>query len=53
MDMESLRTHYSRQEIIGKLAHAAGLQPDDSPVEANALVGDFAWSRVPTADLQM
>lgn len=53
MDMESLRAHYRRQEIIGKLAHAAGLQPDDSPVEANALVEDFAWSLVPTADLQM
>lgn len=53
MDMESLRAHYSARQIIGMLAHAAGLQPDDSPVEANALVGDFAWNLVPTADLQV
>ena len=53
MDMESLRAHYSARQIIGMLAHAAGLQPEDSPVEANALVEDFAWSRVPTADLQV
>ena len=53
MDMESLRAHYSAQQIIGMLAHAAGLQHDDSPVEAKDLVEDFAWSRVPTVDLQM
>ena len=51
LDMESLRAHYSRQEIIGKLAHAAGLQPSDSPIEALNLIEVFDWARVPTDDI--
>lgn len=52
LDMESLRSHYSPQQIIGMLAHAARLQTDDSPVEAFDLVEGFSWSSVPTADIQ-
>lgn len=53
LDMESLRSHYSPQQIIGMLAHAAGLQTTDRPVEAFDLVEGFSWSRVPTADIQI
>ena len=52
LDMESLRAHYSPQQIIGMLAHAAGLQTDDSPIEAPGLIEGFSWSSVPTADIQ-
>lgn len=52
LDMESLRSHYSPQQVIGMLAHAARLQTDDSPVEALDLVEGFSWSSVPTADIQ-
>ena len=52
LDMESLRSHYSPQQIIGMLAHAARLQTDDSPVEAPDLIEGFSWSSVPTADIQ-
>ena len=52
LDMESLRAHYSPQQIIGMLAHAAGLQTDDSPIEAPGLIEGFSWNSVPTADIQ-
>ena len=52
LDMESLRAHYSPQQIIGMLAHAAGLQTDDSPIEAPGRIEGFSWSSVPTADIQ-
>ena len=51
MDMGALRARYTPGEIIGRLAHAAGLQADDTPVTAGELVATFAWSKIGTDDI--
>jgi glutamyl/glutaminyl-tRNA synthetase len=45
-----LRARYRGDELCGVLAHAAGLTADARAVSPRALVHEFAWSRVPTAD---
>lgn len=46
MDMGVLRSRHTPEEIIGLLAHAAGLTPDASPVPAEALLPVFSWDKV-------
>lgn len=46
MDMGVLRSLHSPEEIIGILAHKAGLIPDARPVKAADLLADFSWERV-------
>ncbi|MBR1448145.1 MAG: tRNA glutamyl-Q(34) synthetase GluQRS [Prevotella sp.] len=53
LDMESLRQRYTPQQLIGLLACLAGLQPDASPVSAQALAAGFSWDRVPRADISL
>lgn len=45
-----LRARYRGDALCGLLACAAGLAPDDTPCPPAALVADFDWARVPTAD---
>ncbi|MEZ3559656.1 MAG: tRNA glutamyl-Q(34) synthetase GluQRS [Duncaniella sp.] len=47
LNMEYLRGHFSSREIIGKLAHMAGLIPEPSPCTAHELIGIFDWAKVP------
>ena len=51
LDMGVLRQTYTAEEIIGFLAHAAGLTPDAAPVSAAELLGAFDWQRVPCSDI--
>ena len=51
LDMGSLRDRYSALEIIGMLAHAAGLQPTAAPVSARELLPVFAWNKIPTRNI--
>ncbi len=51
LDMGVLRTRFSPQELMGRLAHLAGIAPDDSPREARSLIPLFAWSKVPREDI--
>ena len=46
LDLGALRQHKRPEEILGLLAHAAGLLERPEPVRARELVKDFAWSRV-------
>ena len=39
------------EAVVGWLAHALGLLDRPEPVPAHALVGRFAWARVPAADV--
>ena len=41
LDMAALRTSNTPEEIIGMLAHAAGLQQSNEPITAQELVGEF------------
>lgn len=53
LDMASLRTRFSPQEIIGLLAHAAGLLPKASPVNAREIIDFFSWDKIETEDIML
>lgn len=51
LDMGCLRQRLTPNQIIGLLAHAAGLQPAPDAVSAQSLVKTFSWNKVVTADI--
>lgn len=51
LDMASLRTRFTPQEIIGRLAHAAGLQEYDTPISARDLIHSFSWGKIGKEDI--
>lgn len=51
LDMGCLRQRFTPNQIIGLLAHAAGLQPTPDAVSAQSLVKTFSWNKVVTADI--
>lgn len=53
LDMESLRSRYSAQQIIGKLAHLAGIIPEPTPIEARNLIPLFSWDKVPVENITL
>ena len=53
LDMAALRTSHTPEEIIGMLAHAAGLQQSNEPITAQELIGEFSWDKIPTNNIIM
>lgn len=53
LDMGVLRDHYSAEEIIGRLAHVAGIIPDETPMRAAELIPLFSWEKVPQSNIIM
>lgn len=51
LDMGCLRQRFTPNQIIGLLAHAAGLQPTPDAVSVQSLVKNFSWNKVVTADI--
>lgn len=51
LDMGCLRQCFTPNQIIGLLAHAAGLQPTPDAVSVQSLVKTFSWNKVVTADI--
>lgn len=51
LDMGCLRQRFTPNQIIGLLAHAAGLQPTPDAVSVQSLVKSFSWNKVGTADI--
>lgn len=51
LDMGCLRQRFTPNQIIGLLAHVAGLQPTADAVSAQSLVKTFSWDKVGTADI--
>lgn len=51
LDIGALRQRYSATEIIGMLAHAAGLQPEPAPVSPSSLLNGFSWSKISREDI--
>ena len=51
LDMGCLRQRFTPNQIIGLLAHAAGLQPTPDAVSSQSLVKTFSWDKVGTADI--
>ncbi len=46
LDLGALRQRCKPEQIIGTLAYAAGLLPENSPVSAKELAKEFAWEKV-------
>ena len=49
--LESLRGHCTAEEILGKLAYLAGFNPSAEPRDAESLLQDFSWEKVPGEDI--
>lgn len=53
LDLGALRQNYSPEEIIGTLAHSAGLLERREPVSLKELRGEFSWKKVRRADVRL
>ena len=51
LDLGRLRLHMKPEQLIGKLAFAAGILPVDSPVSAAELAKEFRWNQVSGKDI--
>lgn len=51
LDMGVLRSRYTPEALLGRLAHLAGLTPDEAPVRLADLIPLFAWNHVPKDDV--
>ncbi len=51
LDMGCLREAYTAEEIIGRLAHLAGLRNTPAPTKAVDLLRDFDWKKIPCEDI--
>ena len=46
LDLGQLRLHHKPEQIIGWLAHAAGLIDRNTEISAKELAGEFAWEKL-------
>ena len=53
LDMGELRSVHAPQELLGHIAHLAGLLSEPQPVELRELLGTFTWDKVPCADITL
>ena len=51
LSMAELREHFSAEQIIGKLAAAAGLIAEDIPIKAQELMTNFDWGKIGKEDI--
>ena len=53
LGLEALQSRCTPEEVVGKLAFLAGLNPSAAPCGPWELVGDFRWDRVPREDIRL
>lgn len=53
MDLGQLKLHYKPEQLIGKLAFAAGLTDTSCPISAEELKGCFSWEKVKKEDIRL
>ena len=53
LDLGALRQLYTPEELLGKLAALANLQPEAAPVRAWELVSRFSWNCVPCDNIEI
>ena len=53
LDLSALLMRYTPEDILGALAFAAGLLPDNRPASLPELVKVFDWNKVPRHDLRL
>ena len=51
--LDVLRDRAAPEEVLGKLAYLAGFNPSAEPKTAQQLLADFAWDKVPRADIRI
>ena len=53
LDLGALRARWTAEELIGKLAFLAGLQPEPAPAAAAALAAGFRWQQVRSDNIEI
>ena len=53
LDMKVLREQHSAEEIIGFIAHIAGITPTAAPITPQELLPLFKWEKIPTEDIRV
>lgn len=53
VSLENLRQKYTPEQVVGRLAFLAGLQPRPEARSAQSLLADFAWNKVPKEDVHI
>lgn len=53
LDLSALAKRFSPEDILGALAHAAGLTEEPRPMALEALIPLFSWDRVRREDLRL
>ncbi|MBR2184547.1 MAG: tRNA glutamyl-Q(34) synthetase GluQRS [Prevotella sp.] len=51
LNMGVLRKQHSAKDIIGKIAHLAGLTPTPAPIAPQDLLPAFSWDNIPVEDI--
>ena len=52
-ELGALQQRFTARELVGRLAHLAGLIPEAAPVSPEELVPLFAWEKRPRRDIAM
>ena len=52
-ELGELQSRYTAPELLGRLAHRAGLIPEPAPITAQELIPLFSWEKLPREDLKM
>ena len=53
LDLGVLRERFTARELVGMLAHAAGLLPEPAPCSPGELKALFDWDKVPREDIKI
>ena len=51
LDLGQLKLHFQPEQILGTLAHAAGVIDRPCAVSAEELIGEFSWQKVKKTDI--
>ena len=52
-ELGELQSRYTAPELLGRLAHLAGLTPEPAPITAQQLIPLFSWEKLPREDLKV
>ena len=52
-ELGQLQQRYTAPELVGKLAHMAGLLDQPEGITPRELVKEFSWAKVPARDIQI
>lgn len=52
-ELGELQSRYTAPELLGCLAHLAGLIPEEVPITAEELIPLFSWEKLPREDLKV